>query len=655
MIALARLVFLGEIRRLVRDRRAVLMAVVFPMVAFPLIFVLSEEIGGIGKRAMAEKEVAVGADLRQLEPDVAARIRAYAADPELRIAFVELELDELVALDEAEAAERARELLGPRHHLLLVARPASEPGRPPQLFAWYDGSDELPDAADDRLRGFLERLRGEVRAERLVALTGADPADGLEPEPTDVARPEDEAGRGLGALLPVFVILILVSGGSFAALDAFAGEREAGTLETLLVLPVPAAAIAWGKFASVLLTGCVAVVGNGISLFLCLVFELGSFPSLPPGADWTTTAGRLAVGLASFFPTAILVCAILCYVGSRARSFREGQGYTLPVMLVMLALALPAMQPGEELGYLLAVVPITGSTMALRDAVAGVLRPGPALAMLAASAGWAWLALTRLAHTLDAERLLASRENVAEMQARRIQSRRALAWGSGAVILVYVVGGRLQAWNLTQGLLLTLWVLVPALAIFAARGTARRAGEPLWKTLGLRAPHPTHLLGALLLAPTLQAGATLLFELQQRVLPLPSRVFEQSDLVSFLGELTPLATFLLLALSPGLMEELLFRGAILSGLRRDLSPRRVVFWQALLFGAVHASIYRFLPTAILGGILAAITLRARSVWPAMALHVAYNGLLVLELGPLDDPRLAWLGLLGIVLLAVRRR
>ena len=78
-------------------------------------------------------------------------------------------------------------------------------------------------------------------------------------------------------------------------------------------------------------------------------------------------------------------------------------------------------------------------------------------------------------------------------------------------------------------------------------------------------------------------------------------------------------------------EELLFRGALLSGMRRDLPAHNVIAWQALLFGAVHASIYRFLPTACVGAALAALTLRTRRLWPAVILHTTYNAILVLEL------------------------
>ena len=86
---------------------------------------------------------------------------------------------------------------------------------------------------------------------------------------------------------------------------------------------------------------------------------------------------------------------------------------------------------------------------------------------------------------------------------------------------------------------------------------------------------------------------------------------------------------LLLRPFPGLFEELVFRGALLSAMKRDFTWKRIVFWQALYFALVHASVYRLLPTGILGALLALIALRSRSVLPAMILHIGYTRLLVL--------------------------
>ena len=225
------------------------------------------------------------------------------------------------------------------------------------------------------------------------------------------------------------------------------------------------------------------------------------------------------------------------------------------------------------------------------------------------------------------------------------------------MLAVYLVGGLLQGLHTLYGLMATLWLLLPAGALVAARGTAGRAREPLLTTLGLRAPAPWHALAGLLAAPPLVQLAMRWIQWQQEVLPLPSRLGDAAGLAEDLTSLHPAALFLALALSPGLCEELFFRGAVLSGLRRDLPAWRVVLWQALLFGAVHASLHRFVPTAFLGALLAALTLRCRSLWPAVLLHTAYNGSLVLSehLPWLEASWVPWLAVPALALLLLPGR
>jgi len=142
-----------------------------------------------------------------------------------------------------------------------------------------------------------------------------------------------------------------------------------------------------------------------------------------------------------------------------------------------------------------------------------------------------------------------------------------------------------------------------------------------------------------------------IFDWQSTVLPMPSRI-DVGHLLQDLANLPLPARLFLLAISPAVCEELFFRGAVLSGLRRDLSTAGCLAWQAVTFGAAHGSIYRFVPTALVGIVLAALTLRARSVLPAMLLHASYNLLLVLEV---DQPMWLWLALPGAALIAWGRR
>jgi len=652
---------------LLRDRRALFAGLVLPMLLYPLLFLGQGWLADVGRETLEAREVVIAHELSAADPEVSARFLARLAE-EQPIELRALEPGSCAALlgrldeqeDEARAAARVMvaELLDPDGHVLVLAGPDPEAPGNTRVQLAFDGADETAQEAEGRVHAALRSLRSELEAERLEQLFGGDPAAAWVSESRDLASGQDRGGAWIGRLLPLIAVLILLSGGSYAALAAFAGEREAGTLETLLVQPVPSLQLVWGKFAAVLGTGLALLVLNVASLSLCAILGLGTLGGEGGELVGPSVTRVLGAGLL-LLPVCLLMCAVLCLVCGKARSFREGQHYGRPLTLVaMLPTAIAAL-PEVELDALLAVVPLAGPALAFREAMVGGLAPLPGALAFGSTLLYALWALRHVGGLLEGERVLASASSEVEDRQRRVQSGRALNWGWTGVFAVYLVGGLLQSWRPLPGLLLTLWVLLPVLAVLAARGTARRAGEPLVDTLALRPPPVQHGLGALLAAPFLAWVATHGIEWQQSVMPLPRSMTEGASLPAGFDALSPTGLFLVMALSPGVCEELFFRGAVLSGLRRDLPSWKIVVWQAVLFGAVHASIYRFLPTAILGALLALITLRSRSLFPAVILHVAYNGSLVLgEAGPLgaDLVRFCpWLAIPAAALLALPAR
>jgi sodium transport system permease protein len=656
-----------ELRALARDRRALFSAIFLPALLYPLVFAGHRLVDRVTHETLELREVRVALDLDRAPPDCASRLRELIAR-EGPAALVDVDASELVEMEPAvqagglDAIERQRMIVqallatAGGADALLVARVQDEEPRF-ALRPYYDGTDDASNEANRRVARALSEIARELRDRRMRTLVGADPARGLAPVPIDTASAEDKSGAALGRLLPLVAVLVLLSGASYAALSAFAGERENGTLETLLVQPVPALAIVAAKFTAVLAAALATLLVNAASALGCIALGLAKLPgSMPieasgaPGAAGVAIgAGRLALAALAFLPAALFLCAVLCALCGRARTFRQGQQMLLPLMLVALMPALLATQPEVETDALLAAVPLVGPALALRDALRGAADGALVAWMFAANAIWSAIALVPLARALDAERSLASFDVERESAERRIQSRYALRFGAVAVFLVYMAGSTLQVWQPVWGLLITLWVLLPVLAILSARGTARRAREPLPRTLSLGAPAWHHAIGAVLLAPALARAVEIFFEWQKSVLPLPSG-YEEIALPLELRSLSPLASFLVLALSPAVCEELFCRGALLSGLKRDLGIVQCIVYDALVFGAMHASIERFAPTALVGAVLTAVALRSRSVWPCVALHAAYNAVL---LGGEEIPRAAsWFAIPALVCLAI---
>jgi membrane protease YdiL (CAAX protease family) len=193
-------------------------------------------------------------------------------------------------------------------------------------------------------------------------------------------------------------------------------------------------------------------------------------------------------------------------------------------------------------------------------------------------------------------------------------------------VLFYFYGGQwLQSRDLRWGLLASLWILLPLLGVMT--WALVRPRESLAELLSLRAARPEAMIGAALLG----LGMLLpmmggLQRLLGRVLPMPEDQAAQfSDAFADMGvtELLGLA-----AVSPAVMEELLFRGLFLGILLRQGTVRRAVIVSAVYFALIHLSVFRVVPTFALGVLLALLVVRHRSLLPAAVLHFVYNGSLL---------------------------
>ncbi len=633
----------NELLRLVRDRRALFLAVVLPALLYPLLFVGMEKLEQVGEKTLEARELTGLVDLSGLEPDLADELRERFGNLE-KLELTEADLSQLNGLPDVVRSRRARaedievrnaraeafslqmDALAPDADLALVAR-AGPDGRP-ILWMVFDGGNVGSMEAQNRVEDTLDELAEEQRRDALIAGLGRDPAEDYRVETIDAAAPEDAAGAALGRFLPLIAVLVMVSGGAFAALDAFAAERENGTLETLLVQPVPARTLAVGKFAAVLLVAVIAWAGNAASLLGTAAAGLLPEAAGAAGGFDAQLLGRVGLGLLLFMPSAVLIAVALCLVSSRARSFREGQNYLLPVTLAGIALVAPAMSPDVELDVVLACVPLLGPSLALRDALSGNLSLLPALIAVVASLVVAALMLTRLASTLDAERLLAEAPSKASTRTPLAAVRRSQLTGGAAVLLVYLVGMRLQAWDLVPGLLISMWGIVLGLAVWLGLLHAKREGTSFVAELGLSTVNPLACLGALLLAPGLVQGMRVLLEFQGRFIPMPTA--GMGDELAGLMELSVPTLLLLIAVSPGICEELLMRGSVLSGLLRGPSRVQAIAMQAGLFAIMHASVHRLAITFVLGALLGVLRLGAGTIVPCMLLHMAYNGLQLLS-------------------------
>jgi sodium transport system permease protein len=157
------------------------------------------------------------------------------------------------------------------------------------------------------------------------------------------------------------------------AIDIGAGEKERGTLETLLLAPVPRRQIVFGKFLVLFTTGVTAAL-------LCLT-SIGLILSTK-GREVTGTMKEVlqSIGFVDFalvgamlIPTAAIFASILLCISIYARSAREAGAYCGPLNMVVIIPAVIAMLPGIELNWITAMVPVMNISLAIKELLKGTM------------------------------------------------------------------------------------------------------------------------------------------------------------------------------------------------------------------------------------------------------------------------------------------
>lgn len=322
------LVFLKEFRENLRDRRTILAALVFGPVLGPLLLAALLQISVSRGEASLEQPIKLAVAGAERAPNLMALFESRA------IEIVPVELDEVGAraavLDRTHPVVlRVPEDFGSR---LQNAEPA-----PLQLFA--DASDRFGGYQDaERVHQLIGQYASELGQTRLI-LRGINPLV-MAPvvvQEVDVSTPASRAALMLG-ILSYLVIFAMLMGGMYLAIDSTAGERERGSLEALLTLPLPRPQLIYGKIlatsAYMLLAVTLTVAACAMTLQFIRLEEFGMSVALGP------VAALMIIGLVS--PLIPLGAALMTVVASFTRSFREAQSYlgfvisvpTLPLAFV---------------------------------------------------------------------------------------------------------------------------------------------------------------------------------------------------------------------------------------------------------------------------------------------------------------------------------
>jgi sodium transport system permease protein len=652
-------VFLKELRETLRDRRTLLMMIVVPVLLYPGLLIVSEQLLLFGQRTLAADRAPV-ALVGDAPSDL---LDIIAANDDLTV--VELERSPTEALRDNTVTAVA-----------VIGEAAVSDGTR-EVTLLFDAASDRSQRGRAELNGALDEWRDSLLADRLsgrgLPRTFATP---IAVNDSSVALPAEMGGYTLGRVLPLLLVVITLLGAFYPAIDLAAGEKERGTLETLLTAPVPASAVVTGKFVTVALIGVIAAALNLGSMLLTFQTGMLQITTLLD-IEVSLPARAVAAIFLTLVPLAVLFAALFLGLAVRAASFKEAQNTLTPVYMVVLVPAMLPMFPGISFGPVLAVTPVAGVSFFFRDLMAGEPNWVLGALVLVSTTLYAAATLAFAARAFGDERVLFGTGADADptepswldrLRGSRAEGRvpdpaTALGFVALLAVLFFYGGVRLQIALGERGLLVAEWLLLflPAVAFVHFGGYDAR------RTLSLRAPSVRGLSAGVLLVVGGLPLVWLIGWLQTFVLPIPWEMLEGlEELVTARDAGRFLWLMLLLAVTPALCEEIVFRGVLLGG-TRTLEPWRMIALNGVVFGAFHLSfetVIRFLPTAALGALIAWAVWRTGSLWVGALMHFLNNGSIVAitstpvlreALADPDAPPPLWLIPLGAAVFAAGTR
>ncbi len=244
-----------------------------------------------------------------------------------------------------------------------------------------------------RISEKLEIIKAQLLEERIQKLNISKEAlTPFEVSKVDIATAKEQIGKLIGGFLPYIFIIFCFTACMYPAIDLITGEKEKGTMETLLSSPASRFHILIGKMLTISIVGLSAALMTIIGMVVGLKF----LPDIP--ADFLATINDMVsikfivMLFAMLIPLSIFFAGLLSAIVIRAKSFKEAQTMVTPMMFVIIIPAMLALIPGVVLNWQTAFIPILNIALATKEIIAGTINMAMYFAIVLSLIGFALLA-----------------------------------------------------------------------------------------------------------------------------------------------------------------------------------------------------------------------------------------------------------------------
>lgn len=360
-------IFLKELKDTLRDKRTLMMMIVIPVLVFPIILNVTVGISNSFEKDAATKSINIGF-IGDAESTV---IQEFMHMPK--------NLGKFDLKPYADRAAMEKDVQNDSLQMgLIIPNDYLENERnmkPVKCTVIYNATDL---GISDRAEKYMAIVEKNAEKKRYEALKLDE--EKLQPiitEYKNIASNKEMIGKLAGGILPYVFIAFGFIGCMYPAIDLFTGEKERGTIETLLTTPVSRIQILIGKMAVVVLSGLLAATSALIGLFIAIkIMNFEGNEQIQSIVQSVLTPGFILMLFLLLFPLTVFFAGVMIPIAVYAKSFKEAQSIITPLNIVMVLPAMVGLFPGIELNTMTACVPVVNVVLATKELIAGTLDTG---------------------------------------------------------------------------------------------------------------------------------------------------------------------------------------------------------------------------------------------------------------------------------------
>lgn len=641
-----------EIMDVIRDKKTILTMVVLPVILYPVLFLVIMQVMTMINNSQQERTYYIAYD--QMEEENRKALNDWIAGEEDGLSYIIKEVESDNPKEDLEkenidayitASITDSQVVYEIHYLSAVTN-----------------SSTVSDMLEEEIDAYGKKI-----AEENAAAQGLDVKKVLYPVTStlaDQSSNESSIGSILGSIIPFLLITSILMGAMYPAIDATAGEKERGTLETLLTLPVGNMELIMSKFLSVATIAVVSVFINVLSMGGIAAYLYATINALSEGAGAFSLGSfvpAILISIVCIIAFALFMSAVVMCICAFAKSFKEANNYVTPLTLVVLLTAYIGFIPNVELSATTAIIPVANICLLMKNLLVFKYDFALILMVLLSNVIYAFVAVWFLGKIYNSEsilfgesasgiKLFERRKNIKKGSLPTIQE--SLLVLVVALLLMVYLGGIMSLSHPVMGVVVPQFFIgvLPVLACIYIKGNAREIFK-------LNIPKGKDLLGSVCLYLGAGSLSLLISNLLSMAFPDNSQGLNE-EYAKLLDGISFVPALLLIALVPAVCEELMFRGYMFTAFRQKMSLPKAIFFVSVLFGISHMSLIKIIPTAVLGAALAYAIYKADSIAASSLIHFLNNAVSVFilyygsNIAFLNEEQMGVPLMIGLVVLSV---